>query len=149
MALPQQLRAQKPVAEGLFHIPTGPGDRAYLIGSRCTKCSEYLFPRSPVCPACVSVGTTEDVEFSGRGKIWRFIVTDRGPTGFQVPYIQAWLRLDEGPIIYSIIRGCPPTPDALSRGEEVEMKLDTIRVDETGTEIIGWTFVPLRTDSHG
>lgn len=135
-------RREVPVLEGLFHRPSGPGDRAYLIGSKCSACGYVAFPRRVVCPACVRENTMQDLPLSTRGRVFSFTVARVAPPGFTAPYLQSWIDLPEGPRIFSLISGVEPTDDALVEGQEVELVLEKIRTDEEGNDVIGYKFGP-------
>lgn len=60
----------RPIAEGLF---TWPADRPRLIGSKCRRCGEVVFPRRSACPRCTSVDVTEHL-LGRRGTLWTWTV---------------------------------------------------------------------------
>ena len=65
-----QLKERVPAVEGWFTI----GDDPALLGSRCTVCGTYFFPReASFCrnPACRG-REFEEVELSRRGRVWSF-----------------------------------------------------------------------------
>ena len=63
--------SKRPVLEGWFTLDE---KTPHLIGSRCTKCGTYYFPkqgnfcRNPDCDS----ESFEEVELSRRGKLWSF-----------------------------------------------------------------------------
>lgn len=130
------------VAPGLFEPADTPDGLPWLLGSGCSKCGEKVFPAMHDCPACVSRDSMQPVRLRGRGRIDRYVVAQRGPSGFRAPYIQAFVRLDDGPTVYSIIDGCPVRDDALAAGQVVEMRIAPVRADGA-EEVIGWTFHPV------
>jgi len=132
-----------PVLEGLFHRPSGPGDKPYLIGSKCSACGYVAFPRREVCPACVHENTMQDIPLSTRGKLFSFTVARVAPPGFTAPYLQAYVDLPEGPRIFSLISGVEPTDDALVEGQDMELVIEKIRTDEQGNHVIGYKFRPM------
>ncbi|MBI4307672.1 MAG: Zn-ribbon domain-containing OB-fold protein [Chloroflexi bacterium] len=132
-----------PVLEGLFHRSSGPGDKAYLIGSKCSACGYIAFPKRVVCPACVRENTMEEIPLGTRGKVFSFTVARVAPPGFTAPYLQSWIDLPEGPRIFSLISGVEPRDDALVEGQEVELAIEKIRTDDEGNAVIGYTFRPM------
>jgi hypothetical protein len=70
------------------------------------------------------------------------VVSERGPSGFSVPYIQAYVRLVDGPVVFTTIGGIDPLEGAsLRAGDELIMSIEPIR--RIGdTEIVGWKFRP-------
>lgn len=133
-------RKQIPVLEGLFHIPSAPGQQPYLIGSRCRSCGYVAFPKKVICPACLGEDTMAEVPLSRRGVIETFTVSRVAPPGFTAPYIQAYVHLPEGPRLFSIIAG---REEEIEMGQDVELIIDKIAMDEAGNELIGYKFRPV------
>lgn len=73
-------------------------ERYRLAGVVCATCKSAFFPRRSICPKCRRKGKPENVEFSGKGKVYSFTEVESPPDGFedQVPYILAIIELDEG-----------------------------------------------------
>ncbi len=73
-------------------------ERYRLLGSRCANCTASYFPRRSVCPTCRRKGKLQDLQFSGKGKIYSFTKIEVAPVGFedQAPYVLAIIELDEG-----------------------------------------------------
>ena len=83
-----------------------------LVIQRCGDCHAWIWcPR----PACVECGSEklQWIALSGRGKVFAFTVirevVGRALRGFEkdIPYVTAWIDLEEGPRICSNIVGCP------------------------------------------
>ena len=77
--------------------------RNELLVKTCTQCSRaHWYPRM-FCPFCAS----EDTEWrkaSGQGKIYAFSEVVRA----EPPYILAYVRLDEGPVLLTNMVDCDP-----------------------------------------
>ena len=73
--------------------------RYNLVGSKCTTCGQVFFPQRVICPDCRRKGNIENIQFSGKGKIFT----------------------------YSVIR--TPTSDFKKIGDPVEMVFRKIRED--------------------
>jgi hypothetical protein len=95
-----------------------------LIMQRCKDCGSWVWcPR----PACVECGgeKLEWTQLSGRGQVFAFTVirevVGRALRGFasDIPYVTAWVDLEEGPRICSNIVGCPI--DQVTIGMSVEV----------------------------
>ena len=110
-----------------------------LAGSRCRKCHEVLFPAVRDCPVCVQQDVMEDYQIRGHGRIRDYVIAERGPEGFDVPYVQAWLTLDDGPVIFSIIETPEPAAFDLEIGAPVTMVRRQFGTGESG--FTGWKFV--------
>jgi len=135
------------IEEGLFYQPTSPEERPYLIGSKCALCSNVTFPKMQVCPRCAKKDTMTEVHLSGRGKLDTFSIVNAALPGFKAPSIQAYIILEEGPRIWTLITGCEPKEDALKIGMEVELVVAKVREDADGIEFISYQFKPRKP--HG
>lgn len=141
-----------PFMQKLLHLPSAPVERAdaglqeqpYLIGSRCGDCGHVAFPPREVCPACLNDGNIRQVPLSRKGQIDTYTVSRVAPPGFEAPYIQAFVRLPEGPRIFTLITDCPPVEGALEIGQEVELVVERLSRDEQGNELIGYKFRPVK-----
>jgi uncharacterized OB-fold protein len=117
-----------------------------LVGSRCRNCKEVLFPAVRDCPVCMLPGVMEDYRLRGHGTIRDYVIAERGPEGFDVPYVQAWLTLDDGPSIFSIIETAEPQAFDLEIGAPVTMVLRRFGTRESG--FTGWKAVPDSADER-
>lgn len=111
-----------------------------LAGSRCRNCQEVLFPAVRDCPVCVQPDVMEDYQLRGHGKIRDYVIAERGPEGFDVPYVQAWLSLDDGPAVFSIIETAEPRAFSLEIGSPVTMVRRHFGNGESS--FTGWKSVP-------
>ena len=131
-----------PVEEGLFVEADTSDGKPYLLGNKCKKCGLTAFQKTPVCPTCQVPGTMEDTKFEGKGTLDSFSIVQAALPGFAMPSIQAYVNLENGPKIWTLITGCEPTEDSLKLGMEMEMVIDKVRVDEEGNELISYQFKP-------
>ena len=53
--------------------------RYNLVGTKCNTCGKVYFPSRVICPDCRRKGNIEDIQFSGKGKIFTYSVI-RTPT---------------------------------------------------------------------
>lgn len=133
-----------PIKDGLFHKPQGRGDPAYLIGSRCSLCGYCCFPKKTICTRCRRDNCMEEIQIGVRGKLDSFAVMQVGTPDLPAPYIIGYVKVSEGPLIFSMITGCEPREDALELGEEMELVIEKIKEDENGDDIIGWKYEPIK-----
>ncbi|HWP60695.1 MAG TPA: Zn-ribbon domain-containing OB-fold protein [Candidatus Acidoferrales bacterium] len=83
-----------------------------LVMQRCKDCRAWVWCPRPVCGECGS-DSLEWTPLSGRGKVFAFTVirevVGHALRGFarDIPYVTAWIDLDEGPRFCSNIIGCP------------------------------------------
>ncbi|RNM16266.1 Zn-ribbon domain-containing OB-fold protein [Nocardioides pocheonensis] len=135
-----------PVIEGWF--TTGP--EPALIGSRCTTCGSTFFPRTAgFCrnPAC-SGEEFEDAELSRRGRIWSYTDAQYQPPAPYVPatdpyepFALAAVELPEGIVVLGQVAHGYGVAD-LAVGQEVELVVEPLHADETGTRTI-WKWRPV------
>jgi uncharacterized OB-fold protein len=137
---------QIPVQEGLFYQPQSPEEKPYLIGAKCTVCGYISFPKLMVCPRCVRKDTMKEIHLSGKGKIDTFSTCFAALPGFKAPSIQAYINLEEGARIWSLITGTEPSDEALKIGMDVELVIAKVREDAAGNEIVSYQFRPVKAD---
>jgi scaffold protein (connect acetoacetyl-CoA thiolase and HMG-CoA synthase) len=139
---PQNSDGRIVVGEGLFEADQA--GASWLRGSRCKKCGEVVFPRMADCPNCMSRDTMDPHLLAGRGRLQNFVVARRGPQGFTVPYIQAYVRLEDGPVVYGNLIGVDLDDPRIVPGIDVVMQISVIK-SLNGHEYLGWTFRPTAT----
>lgn len=84
-----------------------------LTVQRCRQCARYVFNPAPFCCVCLS-SDLEWVESDGVGQVVTFTTVWRGQTpAFDVPYVVAVVRLDEGYEMMTNIVGADPTHVAI------------------------------------
>lgn len=89
--------------------------RGVLLVKRCAACGEHHhYPRS-LCPFCFSP-RTEWREAAGRGTIYTYSVMRRA----DIPYVIAYVTLEEGVTVMTNIVDC--NPDAVRIGQRVRVK---------------------------
>jgi hypothetical protein len=94
-------------------------DGRFLL-RRCGQCGNVPWYPRPFCPACGS----RDVpwfEASGTGTVYSYTIAAKAGPPFDaaVPYVIAYVELDEGPRIISNVVGCPP--EQVHIGQRVEV----------------------------
>ena len=85
--------------------------RHELYLQKCASCGTVRFYPRALCPSCAS-SKTETVRASGRGRVYTFTVTHQNQApGFrdELPYVMAYVELDEGPRILTNIINTPPS----------------------------------------
>jgi uncharacterized OB-fold protein len=95
-----------------------------LLMQRCAECRSWVWCPRPACVECGSEKLSW-MPLGGRGKIFAFTVIRevvghalRGFAG-DIPYVTAWIDLDEGPRICSNVLGCPIEQIAIGMPVEV------------------------------
>lgn len=100
--------------------------RHELVVQRCRSCGAFRYHARAVCPACLS-DDTEWVRASGRGEIYTFTVTrqNQAPAfAARVPYVLAYVLLDEGVQVLTNIVDCDP--EAVRIGMPVEVTFEDL-----------------------
>jgi uncharacterized OB-fold protein len=100
--------------------------RHELYLQTCASCSTIRFYPRALCPSCLSA-KTEYLRASGRGTVYTFTVTYQNQAaGFrdELPYVMAYVELDEGPRILTNVVKTPP--DAVTIGMPVEVVFEDI-----------------------
>ncbi len=83
-----------------------------LVMQRCQDCQSWVFCPRPICIECNGERLAWTA-VGGRGKVFAFTVirevVGQALRGFapDIPYVTAWVDLDEGPRFCSNIIGCP------------------------------------------
>jgi uncharacterized OB-fold protein len=100
--------------------------RHELVLQRCGKCAALRYYPRAVCPECL----TDEVRWermSGRGTVYTFSVTYQNQSpGFreELPYVLAYVTLDEGVQMLTNVVGCPP--DQVKIGMPVEVTFEDV-----------------------
>ena len=131
-----------PIAEGVMHVPEGPSEEAYLIGSRCSSCGEVHFPPRACCRRCSHM-QLETVPLSRTGRLYSFTTVLVRLPGAKVdpPYHVGVVELPEGERLRTLV--APEAEQPLSIGAEMELVFDVVYSDEQGRDVVGWKFAPV------
>ncbi len=99
---------------------------------RCRDCGHVFFPPNKVhCPRCLS-DRLEWARMSGRGRVWSWVVFhQRYFSSFanDIPYVVAFIELDEGPRLMSTLVEC--SRDEIRCDMPVEVVFDDITPEFT------------------
>ena len=106
--IPKPLPEITPITQSFWEAAA----KRRLVMQRCSDCQSWVWcPR----PACVECGSEKLAwtPVNGRGRVFAFTVirevVGRALRGFagDIPYVTAWIDLEEGPRICSNIVQCP------------------------------------------
>lgn len=142
--------SNKPQVAALEGWLTLDHDNPRLIGSRCTECSTYYFPKQTLfCrnPHCSSE-SFEETPLSNTGKIWSYTNANYQPPEPYisadpfVPFTIAAVELDQEQmvIVGQAIEGI--TCNDLKVGMAVELTIDTLYEDDESERLI-WKWKPV------
>jgi uncharacterized OB-fold protein len=96
--------------------------RGELVLQRCRACGSVQHRPRALCAGCLS-GTIEWFRASGRGRVHTWTVTRQNQAqAFReaVPYLLAWVDLDEGPRLLANLVGVTPEQVRLGMPVQVE-----------------------------
>ena len=105
--------------------------RHELYIQKCRDCGDLRFHPRTLCTNCQS-SNTEWLKCKGTGHIYTFTVTNQnGASGFRdsLPYVLAWVQLDEGVKLMTNIIDCPP--DQVKIDMPVEAVFDDVTPEVT------------------
>jgi uncharacterized OB-fold protein len=140
-----EAREQKRYAKPLPHIDEEmrpwweAAQRHELYIQKCRDCGDLRFHPRALCTSCMS-SNTEWVRCTGRGKIYTYTVTNQnGSAGFRdaLPYVLAWVELDEGVRLMTNIVDCPPAQ------VRIDMPVEAV-FDDVTPEVTLVKFRPVR-----
>jgi uncharacterized OB-fold protein len=104
-----------------------------LLMQHCKDCGAWVWTPRPLCNECGS----EHIEWtpmSGKGEIYSFtvirqVVGRAASKSFEpdIPYVVAWVDLDEGPRMISNVVGCPV--DQVTLGMKVSVVFEQASKD--------------------
>lgn len=135
-----------PAIDGWFTMDT---EQPHLIGSQCSACGTYFFPKqSSYCrnPACDST-EFEEVQLSRTGRVWSYTnACYKPPEPFIAkepfePYTIAAVELDKEQMVVlgQVIEGIDVAD--LKVGMPMELVLETLHEDEEDTKVT-WKWKP-------
>ena len=138
------------VGERFFTLPSAVTEKPHLIGNKCSSCGEVFFPSRLCCRRCSS-SEMKEVPLSRRGTLYSFTTIRVRPPYFvgEVPYLVGVVELPEGERIRTLLSHCDQS--CLKIGMEMELSIEVVGKSnkpigkiEVGTEVLGWTFRPVR-----
>ncbi len=141
-------KPQVPVLEGWFTLDA---NKPHLLGSKCSICGTYYFPKiSLFCknPECNSE-TFEEVQLSRSGKLWSFTnACYQPPEPFIspdpfVPYAIAAVELEKEKmtVLGQVVEGVGV--ESLKAGMEMELVLETLFEDSESKKLT-WKWKPVK-----
>ena len=141
-----EAKERVPAIEGWFSLDAA---APHLIGTRCTSCRSFFFPketyycRNPYCDS----SEFDEVPLSRTGRVWSWTTNlyqppepYLSPDPF-VPYTVAAVELDEEKMVILGQLATGVEADALSAGAEVELVLETLYEDDAN-EYLVWKWKP-------
>ena len=128
--------------DGFYVIPESSLEKPYLIGSECGSCGEIYFPKKTAdyCTHC-HYNSLREVRLSRTGVVAAFTVSEQAPSGGfykgKVPYAYGFVDLPEG---VRILTQFATDFETLQIGKTVELTIEKIAEDNTGSAIVSYMF---------
>ncbi len=100
--------------------------RHELVLQRCKRCGTVQHRPRALCVTCLS-DEIEHFVASGRGSVWTFTVTEQNqvpPFRDAVPYVLAYVELEEGPRLLTNVVGCAPEAVRIGMPVRVDFRGD-------------------------
>ncbi len=135
----------RPAIEGWFTQD----DRPALLGSQCTQCKSFFFPKEKFyCknPECTG-RNFEEVRLSSKGRIWSFTTNHFQPPAPYIspepfkPYTIAAVELEKEKMVVLGQMAEGFSSNNLSAGMEVEVVLESLYTEDE-TDVITWKWKP-------
>lgn len=135
-----------PAVDGWFTT----GERPALLGSRCTTCGTYSFPREQIAcrnPACDGV-EFDTVELSRRGTVWSYTDNRYQPPPPYVsadpfvPYAIAAVELAEEKLVVLGQLAAGASIDDVDVGSPVELVVEALFEDDRAEHVV-WKWQPV------
>ena len=93
MAAEETSNKQRAIAP-ILRLPSAPGEKAYLVGYRCSACeATYLGADRVGCSKCTATDELKEVQLSDHGTLYVFSIVHQSAPGIPVPYISAIVDL--------------------------------------------------------
>ena len=118
-------------------------DPPRLLGSRCTACGTAGFPARPFCPHCRATDGITGVVLSPQGRVHSFTVVRQAPPGVEVPYVLAYVDLDDGVRVMAQVAAPGPGPSdgrGVEIGTPVRLELAPVATAGQEEELMGYRF---------
>jgi uncharacterized protein len=129
-------------------MPSDPAQLPALLGAKCRDCGTVVFPKMPVCPSCHHNGTMQDKEMGRKGRLYSHTIARFAPKGFKAPFFQAFIDLDEGPRIFSLIGAqCPVEHGVLEDGMEMWLVIEPLADTLESKDILSYKYVPAKGEN--
>jgi uncharacterized protein len=128
-------------------VPSDVTQTPCLLGSRCGECGTVVFPRMPVCPACLTNGQMQTVEIGRTARLFSHTIAHFAPKGFKAPFFQAFVDLPEGPRIFSLVGAeCPIEPGALEDGMDMRLVVEALADTPESQDLLTYKYVPAEAE---
>lgn len=127
-----------PLREGILQL-----EPPRLMGVQCAACHTRTFPPRDFCPACDTDEIPAPVTLAPVGQVFSYTIVHQAPGGRPVPYVLAYVDLDDA---VRVLAQVDVAPDAVDIGMRVQLLLRNI-MPAPGEPRLGYAFRP-QTDTE-
>ncbi|MCO5065285.1 MAG: OB-fold domain-containing protein [Rhizobiaceae bacterium] len=143
MASERSVEAMHLLDPNIVRVPEEGSAGPCLLGARCRGCGNVVFPRMPVCPACLRDDAMEEVEIGRSAVLYSHTIARFAPAGFKAPYFQGFVDLPEGPRIFTLIgSGCRVEPGVLHDGMAMRLVVEPLADTPENGSVLTYKYVP-------
>ena len=131
----KELENPRPIADWETRGYWEGAGRGELVLQRCKACGTVQHRPRALCVTCLK-SEIEHFVASGRGVVYTFTVTEQNqvpPFRDAVPYVLAYVELEEGPRLLTNVVGC--APDEVRIGMPVRAEFKTAASDNLGVPV--------------
>ncbi len=109
-----------------------------LLGALCQACGTRVFPARDFCPHCDSEAAPSPVALSPTGTVFSYTVVRQAPGTRAVPYVLAYVDLDDQVRVLAQVDG---EPQDVHIGQRVQLVLRNV-VPPPDEPRLGYAFTP-------
>lgn len=97
----------------------------FIEGLRCQYCSAAFVKPHVACPACGGRAPLTAFRAAATGTVITYTVVSRSYPGIKVPFVSAFVKLDDGPVLKGVLRNLEPLPQNVQVGMAVQLVFDS------------------------
>jgi uncharacterized OB-fold protein len=133
-----------PIREGFFVFPNRADGSPRLIGSKCRRCGDVVFPKRKLCTVCDSGELMEEVFFGENGVLQTYTIVRVAFPNFEAPYILGLVELPEAENLRVLAQIEDCALDEVRIGMPLALTIGKIKTDPaTGKTVIGHKYRPV------
>jgi uncharacterized OB-fold protein len=121
----------------------------YLEGARCLNCSAVYTRPQTQCACCFARDSMTPHRLGSTGRVYTYSIVHRSFPGIDVPFISAYVDLDDGGTLIGNLINVEATPDAIAFGMPVNVIFAEAlgRRDKEGNSYLSYFFSPISPSS--
>lgn len=128
-----EITTMAPVRPGILQT-----DPPRLLGALCQACGTRVFPARDFCPHCASEAVPSPIALAPTGTVFSYTVVRQAPGTRAVPYVLAYVDLDDQVRVLAQVDG---EPQSVHIGQRVQLVLRNV-VPPPDEPRLGYAFAP-------